>query len=298
MLLEKRIPIKYLLGKIKFELVIVTIYALAVQFLEERFTLTDFSVPIALPALLGTAISLILAFRIGQSYDRWWEGRKIWGAIVNDSRTLARQVLTLVSSTAVSRKAKETMIYRQIAWCYALGEALRGYDPHKDMENYLTEEEQAFIETHSNVPNALLLLHSEDIARWKSEGAVNDFQEIQMDSTVSRLTDWMGMSERIKNTIFPKQYSLLVEFLLYLFVVLLPFGIVEYFHALEGVITIIISLPFFMLEKTALHLQNPFDDKPTDVAVTDIAQTIEMNLKQMFNEQFEKEPAKDSYYVM
>ena len=119
-----------------------------------------------------------------------------------------------------------------------------------------------------------------------------------MDETVSRLCDWMGMSERIKNTVFPKQYSLLVEFLLYLFVVMLPFGLVEYLAEFEAIVTIIVSLPFFMLEKTALHLQDPFENKPTDISVTAIADTIEKNIKQMLDEHFESTTQPDSFYVL
>ena len=299
MLLETRIPFGYLFGKIKVEFVIICVYAFGVQFFEEKFDLIDFSVPISLPALLGTAISLVLAFRIGQSYDRWWEARKIWGAIVNDSRSLTRQLLTFLDSGDPElAQLQKKMTYRQIAWCYALGESLRGFDPHDGKEEYLQEEDIAFLKSQNNVPNGILLLHSRDIEKLHKQGQLNDYQQVQLDSTVARLCDWMGMAERIRGTVFPKQYSLLVEFLLYLFVALLPFGIVEYFHALEGAITVIISVPFFMLEKTALHLQDPFHNKPTDIAVTDIAQTIEMNLRQMLDESFSKQGQDTTYYLM
>lgn len=299
MLLNKRIPFGYLLQKIRPELTIVILYAAVIQVADEYFGVLNLALPIALPSLLGTAISLILAFRIGQSYDRWWEARKIWGAIVNDSRTIVRQALTLAQNKRGSlEKEQRLFAYRQIAWCYALGESLRGFDPHADMENYLPEDELEFLKKHDNVPNALLLLHSLDIERWHNKELLNDFQQIQLDSTVGRLTDWMGKSERIKNTVFPKQYSLLVEFLLYLFVVLLPFGLVEYFHYFEGLLTVVICTPFFMLEKTALHLQDPFENKPTDVAVTDIAQSIEMNIRQMMDENFSKIGQPSKFYLM
>ena len=299
MLLETRIPLGYLFGKIKIEFILITIYAVGLQIFEEHFSLLDLSIPISLPALLGTAISLVLTFRISQSYDRWWEARKIWGAIVNDSRSITRQLLTFVDSDSPElQRFQREFTYRQVAWCYALGESLRGFDPHEGKEEYLSAEDIAFLESQANVPNGMLLLHSRDIEQLHKDGHINDFQQVQLDSTVARLCDWMGMAERIRNTVFPKQYSLLVEFLLYLFVALLPFGIVEYFHSLEGLLTVIIAVPFFMLEKTALHLQDPFQNKPTDIAVTDIAQTIEMNLRQMLDERFAKQKQETTFYLM
>ncbi len=299
MILNKRIPIRYLLGKIKIEILLVTIYAVTIQILDEQLRVADLAIPISLPALLGTAISLILAFRIGQSYDRWWEARKVWGAIVNDSRSLVRQVLTFPDSEdSEVAMIQKGIAHRQIAWCHALGQSLRGFDPHDTIRQYLSDRDIEFLKSHDNVPNGLLLLHSMDLEQLHKMKAINDFQEVRMDQTMSQLCDWMGMSERIKNTIFPKQYSLLVEFLLYLFVVMLPFGLVEYLGDLEAAVTIIITLPFFMLEKTALHLQDPFENKPTDVSVTAIADTIEKNIKQMLDEHFESEPQPDTFYVL
>lgn len=299
MILNKRIPIRYLLGKIKLEILLVTLYAITIQVLDEQLRVADLAIPISLPALLGTAISLILAFRIGQSYDRWWEARKIWGAIVNDSRTLVRQTLTFPEQNGAHvETVQKGIAHRQIAWCHALGQSLRGFDPHDTIGEYLSDDDIEFLNSHDNVPNALLLLHSKDLKQMHREGTINDFQHVQMDETITRLCDWMGMSERIKNTVFPKQYSLLVEFLLYLFVVMLPFGLVEYLAELEAAVTIIITLPFFMLEKTALHLQDPFENKPTDISVTAIAQTIEKNISQMLGEHFNSTPQPESFYVL
>ena len=92
MLLKKNIPFGYIFGKIRFELIIITLYALLVNLLYNNYHLTRISIPISVPTILGTVISLLLGFRSNQAYDRWWEARHIWGAIVNDSRSLARQL--------------------------------------------------------------------------------------------------------------------------------------------------------------------------------------------------------------
>ncbi len=128
MLLRKNIPFKYIIGKIKVELIVVTLYAVAVAVVYEEFNLSRFSIPLSVPMIMGTVISLLLAFRSNQAYDRWWEARTIWGAIVNDSRTLARQIKTLSKEAFDGDEflfLKQRFIRRQIAWCYSLNYSLR-----------------------------------------------------------------------------------------------------------------------------------------------------------------------------
>ena len=96
MLLKKNIPIKYIIGKIKTELALVSLYTVGVVILYKVFHFTDLAIPLSIPMIMGTVISLLLAFRSNQAYDRWWEARTIWGAIVNDSRRLARQINTFI----------------------------------------------------------------------------------------------------------------------------------------------------------------------------------------------------------
>src|SRR5690349_14689849 len=98
MLLRNNIPLSYIFGKIKKELLVILIYASAIALLYENYHITRISIPIAIPTILGTVISLLLGFRSNQAYDRWWEARHIWGSIVNDSRTLSRQVISFTSN--------------------------------------------------------------------------------------------------------------------------------------------------------------------------------------------------------
>jgi putative membrane protein len=257
----------------------------------------------ALPGMLGTAISLIIAFRIAQSYDRWWEARKIWGAIVNDSRNLVRQAQTHVGGEASANEVKlfiSNIVHIQIAWCYALGQSLRDQDPLIGTEKYLDPEMREKIAGQANIPNAILQLHATQLKTAVQNNWLNGFQSMLLDNTIVRLTDAMGMSERIKKTVFPRTYQVIVEFLLYLFVLMLPFGIIDFFGFFEAPLIILISLPFFLLEKTAIHLQDPFSNLPTDTPVTAIARSIEVDLNQMIN-QDPPEPdvdALNSFYLM
>lgn len=292
MLLDNKIPIRYSLSKIKPELAIVTVYATTIVILHDVIHLDHMSIPIAIPTFLGSAISLILGFRIAQSYDRWWEARKIWGEIVNDSRTIVRQVLTFIDSDKDEEKEAigqihEKFAYTQIAFVFALGKSLRGTDPLERAFKNLSNEDIDIISKESNIPNAILKLHAFKLKESINNGWVTGFEVIQIDSTISRLTDSMGKAERIKSTVFPMTYTILVEYLLYLFVLLLPLGMTDYFGYMVAPLLVLISIPFFLLEKTAIHLQNPFNGNKTDTPVTTIAKKIEQNLNQMIGKEFE-----------
>lgn len=304
MLLDKRIPLRYLLRKTRAEILFVSILTVAISITDEFFHINEIGIPLAIPSILGTAISLILAFRTGQSYGRWWEARMIWGAIVNDSRTLLRQLLSFVQSDAeetnIATLTIRKVAYRQIAWCYALGRALRKQTPLKGLDTLLEQEDIAMAKKHDNIPNALLQLHAADLKFIFQAGWVNEYQQIQIDETLQRLCDSMGKSERIKNTVFPTTYSLIVHLFLYLFILVLPFGLVDALGFVQIPLVISVGMAFFLIEKTAIYMQDPFENLPMDTPVTSIARTIEINLRQMLEETQvpEKVQPKEGYYLL
>lgn len=143
MLLKNHIPFAYIFGKIKTELLLITLYAIVIAVLYENYHITRISIPIAVPTILGTIISLLLGFRSNQAYDRWWEARHIWGAIVNDSRTLARQAISFTSNLYEDEniiRFRHRIINRQIAWNYALGQSLRKKPALKGLEKRLSKK--------------------------------------------------------------------------------------------------------------------------------------------------------------
>ncbi|WP_212002577.1 bestrophin family protein [Chitinophaga sp. HK235] len=304
MLLKKNIPLKYVFGKIRYEILLVAVYTMAINTLYYRFDFTDISIPIAVPMVLGTVLSLLLAFRSNQAYDRWWEARTIWGAIVNDSRSLTRQVLSLMDATYQSEELahfQERFVKRQAAWCFSLGQSLRKTDPLKGLDRLLTRRELNHLMKYDNVPAALLLLHGKDLKLALDNGWINQYQQMCMDETLSRLTDSMGRCERIKNTVFPATYSLYTHFTLIFFILLLPFALIDVMGFMEIPLVIAIAASFLLIEKMGINLQDPFENKPTDTPVTTIARNIEKDLRQMLQEQYE--PQEDmlvtqKYYVL
>lgn len=316
MLLRKRIPLQYTLGKIRLELTLVIAYTIGFEIIHHFYHAVSINIPIAVPAIIGTIISLLLAFKSNQAYDRWWEARTIWGAIVNDSRTLLRQVIAFYEDPDFSVEAndfKERFAKRQAAWCYALAQALRGKDPVKPIKSLLSEKELRFVENHKHVPNAILMLHAKEIKKAKENKKINVYQQVEIDNTLTRLCDSMGKCERIKNTIFPTTYSMYIRFTLFLFILLLPFGLTDYLGWIQIPVIATIGAACFLIEKMAIHLQDPFEGKPTDTPMVSISNNIEKNLMQMVHEyrnEFEEEkfahnptlhhiqPVKNAYFVL
>ena len=187
------------------------------------------------------------------------------------------------------------MTERQIIWCYALGEALRKLPNTSRVKQYLDTNH---IDAH-NLPNALLSEHSETLLKAKEKNMVNEFQQVQIDSTIARLCDSMGKCERIKNTVFPKAHSLLIHTIIYVFATMLPFGLTDKYLAVEIGLTIGIPIIFIAIEKTSILMQDPFENQPLDTPMTDLAQTIEINLRQMTGDKDipgKKEP--ETYYIL
>ena len=293
MLLNRKISILYFVNNIKWQILFVITFALAVGFLHLRPEFKGIDIPLNILTLLGTIVTILLAFRTSQSYERWWEARTIWGAIVNDSRTLTRTVLQFLPENESVEKKK--FAERQIIFVNALGETLRKIP--------LSPKVEAYVKFHNinavNLPNALLDEHSHQIGQLKTEGKISDFQQLQLNDIVSRLCDSMGKCERIKNTVFPRSYSLILHILIYAFTAILPFSLNHNQFVTEIAISIIIPLLFIAVEKTAIIMQDPFENSPVDTPMTSIAQTIEINILQMMGEK--DVPAKEDkglYYEM
>src|SRR5258708_2739005 len=297
MLLEKRIPARYFLQAIRIELTIVILLSLTINFITWNFKHLLPDMPLGIPAFLGTAISILLSFKLNQSYDRWWEARKAWGSIVNDSRSLVLQLQTLVKDG--NAPATKDIAYRQIAWCYSLGQTLRGKDPLANTGLYLTDGERASVAGYSNKPLAILQLNAAAIKGLRSREQLDAYSHIQLDNTLVRLAEAMGKSERINNTIFPSTYRMLLHFVIYLFVVTLSIALKDVGSVFAIPLLILISSCFFLLEKTAYQLKDPFRNRPSDTAVTAITRTIEINIRQLLGETETPAPVvAEAFYIM
>jgi putative membrane protein len=296
MLLDKKIPVKYIISKIKVEIIYILLIALAVNYITRVYINLIPAIPFVIPTFLGTAMSVILSFKLGQSYDRWWEARKIWGGIVNDSRNLILQLQAFVADG--NQHELEKIALRHIAWCYGLGRSLRGLDVTAAFDGYLEKEEQVLLQKQSNKPLGILQLNTKALRDLREKKQLEEYSYVQLTQTIAALTNYMGMAERIKSTVFPVTYRLFLHMIIYVFIVTLSISLRDLENYIEIPLLLVIAAFFFLIERTATHLQDPFSNKPTDTAMTAIATNIEINIKQLLGMNDVPRPcAADGFYL-
>ncbi|GAB3335864.1 bestrophin family ion channel [Larkinella ripae] len=281
MLLEKPIPFTFLFRKIRREALLIFLFANMVVLAKFFFHLRYLTIPIAIPTLLGSCISLLLAFRSNQAYDRWWEARIIWGAIVNDSRSFIRQLQMFLPDSSNRQPLLQGFVQRHCAWCFVLGDSLRGQEIAGRLREFLPDGTAERLLTADNVPNAILVEQGLVISQLYREGQLTDFQMTHLSTTLNNLTDSMGRCERIRNTPFPRTYTFNLQLFIYMFSAILPFCFEADLFYLDVPLVTIISCGFLLVEKSGIQLQNPFGTTPTDTAMTTIARNIEINIKTM-----------------
>ncbi|GAB2797333.1 bestrophin family ion channel [Rhabdobacter roseus] len=278
----------------------ITLYATLVFYLYEHFNWHFLLFPISVVTVVGTALSLLLGFRTNSAYDRWWEARKIWGEIVNDSRTLVRQTMAFVkASEEEEARLARHIAHLQIAWCYALANSLRKLPVMVRADLHLNEEEKAFVAHHDNVPNAILQLIQNQFRDAYDQGYLHPLFFQNLDDTIRRLCDAMGKCERIKSTVFPTQYSFFILITVVIFTLILPMGLVDSIGGLAIPVTFMISWLFLYVESIAFIMQNPFENNANDTPMTAISRTIEINLLQLIEEAVvpDKTKPKDGYVM-
>jgi len=238
--------------------------------------------PSYIPAVLGTSLAFFLGFITNSAYDRWWEARKKWGAIVNDSRNFGRQLLTFVDTSDPKTKSiVEKMVYRQIAWCYALKHQLRRQDTSASLQRILGKKDMESLKKWSNQANALTFIQSDALNKLKADRKINLFQTLQIERTMNALMDHLGACERIKNTIFPTQYSFFVHGFIIVFLILIPHGTVSNMGYWSVLLTFGIGFVYLMIETIEISMHDPFDMEPSDTPMSAICRTIEIDLMQM-----------------
>ncbi len=288
---------RYIFNKIRLELLYVIIIGSVVKYL--TITFIDYIPPmhISIPAFIGTAISVLLSFNLNQSYDRWWEARKIWGGIVNDSRSMVLQLQSFISPD--QKEVIEQIAMRHVAWCYSLGQNLRGQNPKKHIEDLISEQDMQGLEDQSNVPLTLMQQGALQVAELRKTGDLTEFSHVQINTSFVRFSDHMGMAERIKNTVFPVTYRLFLHFMIYVFVVTLSISLGEIASLFELPLLVVSSSCFFLLERTATHMQDPFSNRAHDTPMTTIARNIHINTLEMLGKTHKPDPIKpESFYAL
>lgn len=280
-------PILGALTRTWVPLVPAAIYIICIAWFDILYHFEDWHLPAGIVTTPGTVIALLLAFRTNSCYMRWWEARIIWGGIVNESRTWVRQ---LIQFTAPHDNSGETpppvvrMSKRQIAWCYALTHSLRRQHALHGVQHLIGDAERHELATQSNVPNALLLKQARELRALYNDQQLTTYQFVELERTLTRLTDCMGRCERIKNTPFPASYRHLVTALIYLFIVLLPFGLVDAPAFILSFYSLCIASAFLVIDRVSIYLEDPFDNRVSDTPMLSLSRTIEINILEMLGE--------------
>jgi putative membrane protein len=180
-----------------------------------------------------------------------------------------------------------------------LGQSLRGLDANENLDKYISETDLDKIAKHNNKPLALLQLNALQITDLREGESLELFSHVQINNTLVAFSNAMGMAERIKNTVFPQTYRMFLHFFIYIFVVTLAIALNNIDSFFELPLLLVISAAFFLLEKSATHLQDPFNNRPTDTPMTTIATTIEINIKQLLGEVEVPKPLQpQTFYIL
>jgi putative membrane protein len=249
----------------------------------------------ALPvSLLGAALGIVLGFRTNSAYDRWWEARILWGALVNWSRTFARQMLSFTSD----RQFADKMVRCQIAYVHALRCHLRREDPWEDLARYLSPSLVATLRREQNVPAALLHHMGLQIGAHAQDGRLGEHRLHRLDQTLSELINVQGGCERINNTPLPRQYDYFPELFIYIYCLLFPLSVVQDLRAFTPLLSSIITFVFLILNRIGKNLEEPFASRVYGTPLLAISRTIEINLLQQLGETDLPEPIQPSKGVL
>lgn len=231
-------------------------------------------------SLLGFAISMLLVFRTNTAYDRWWEGRKLWGTLVNNSRNLAIKLNALLSGEETGHRG----FFRKIipAYAYALHNHLR---KEKTRVELFEDDElrQLFeqIDHSKHIPNQIASLLFRHIQQLHTEGKVSAEQLLFINAELQSFTDVCGACERIKNTPIPFSYSVFIKKFIFFYVMTLPFGFV---FQLGFYVIPVVAFIFYVLaslELIAEEIEDPFSGDQNDIPTGMLAQNIHKHIAEI-----------------
>ncbi len=278
MIVRDHLPLRRVWPSVSTRLIWLLIFDATVAVLYTVFGVTLLALPSLPLGMMAAALSIFLAFRTNSAYDRWWEARKLWGALVNESRTLVRQALTLIDAREASGRG---FVEWQIAYVHALRCHLRGQNPFPEIAGRLDPALVAWLRGQRNVPLALLQHAAQELRGHFDGGRLDSIRFVQMDATLTRLCDIQGACERIKNTPLPRQYEYFPRLLVWFYGLLLPFGLVEGLRLVTPLASTAVSFIFVALESIGRDLEAPFENTVHDTPMSQLSRTIEINLREV-----------------
>lgn len=259
-------------------------YAAVIAWLElDYWKLSEKSYVRNLPvmhSLLGFAISMLLVFRTNTAYDRWWEGRKHWGALVNNSRNLAMKMEALLPENDLTNRA----FFRKLIPAYALALHKHLHKEQTRLELFEDEEQRHLlqhVDWEKHVPNQLALLMYRRVQLLHREGLLSPEQLLFINPELQSFTDICGACERIKNTPIPFSYSVFIKKFIFFYIMTLPFG---YVFQLGFYVVPVVAFVFYVLaslELIAEEIEDPFSGDANDIPTDTLARNIHRHVAEL-----------------
>lgn len=243
--------------------------------------------------LVGVALALFLGFRNSSAYDRWWEGRKLWGALVNTMRTLARQTLTMTGEA----RDKRAFLDMLVAFTYAMRDQLRG-DTFARSAELLPPALAAEVDRARYKPFIILRAMGEWVFARYRQDAFGEITMSAIDRSLVELSNVLGGCERIAATPVPFGYSVMIHRVVYFYCALLPFGLVDSIEWMTPAVAMVMAYSFIALDSLAAELEMPFGRNENGLALDAIALNIELSIREMSQEPVEKKPLQPLAYVL
>ena len=243
-----------------------------ITFFPEAYFLKNLT---AVYSLLGFVISLLLVFRTNTAYDRWWEGRKAWGALVNDSRSLSSKL------SALHLTAEEKISFTRLIplFVYATKQHLRNQDLKEEASAQLDLND---MELSGHQPLRIVQMLRAEVEQLYQKGTVQHMQWFAINNDLDALIDSLGICERIKNTPIPFSYSLFIKKFIFIYVITMPLAFVPLFGYLSVFISTFVFYALVSMELLAEEIEDPFGIDENDLPTDQLCLTIQDNVQQIF----------------
>lgn len=294
------------------------------------FRIITFQLPWLPVSIIGTAVAIFIGFKNNSAYSRTWEARIIWGAIVNSSRTWGMYVDGYISNQFTQNKQsdetihqiKQRLVYRHIAWLYALRSQLlmvtswelAGQTGHTgnrakyyqkkyglglieeevariELKKFLPTDEHDRLMANANTAAQIINEQSRDLSKLREQGLINDFGHMELMKVLSHCYEHQGRCERIKKFPFPRQYANINRYFIGMFIFLFPFSMIPSLLEIDDLgifiaipITTVVGWVYVMMELVGDYSENPFQGMGFDIPMLSLCRTIEIDLLEMLGE--------------
>lgn len=260
-------------------MILMAVYSYGIQYLEIEYLHLTSKSKVSnvgmIHSLLGFVLSLLLVFRTNTAYDRWWEGRKLWGKLVNDTRNFAIKINMILSDDRDS--ANQIARYLKY-YPHFLAKHLSQESTRLALDEDYSEIEKS-LKNHG--PTDLVILLTHKLHQLKKEGKISDVEMLYLDTQISGFLDVCGGCERIKNTPIPYSYSSFIKKFIILYVLALPIAYVINLGYFMIPLTVFVYYVLMSLELIAEEIEDPFNNDENDIPMETIAQNIEKNVHQI-----------------